>query len=104
MSSHSGFFFPSVFYSLWTLSCPSMATHPQPHPEANLLLSQSQRAEMRPEWAEIFLLKHFFPVQNTFSNHAESSLNTRTISLLFGGYAGFFLKIPPSRYCIFRQL
>lgn len=71
----------------------------------SLSLSRSWREEMQLEWVEIFPLKHFFPVENVFSNYAESFVNARTVLVIHWGLLLFpSLKIPHSRCCIFWQL
>lgn len=46
---------------------------------------------MQPEWVEIFPLKHFFPVENVFSNYAESFVNARTVLII---YRGLYCFVP----------
>lgn len=60
-------------------------------PSLSLSLSRSWREEMQPEWVEIFPLKHFFPVENVFSNYAESFVNARTVLII---YRGLYCFVP----------
>lgn len=85
------FFFLSrcIFLSIHgNTSPPSSGRKPSP---LSLSLSRSWREEMQPEWAEIFPLKHFFPVENVFSNYAESFVNARTVLII---YRGLYCFVP----------
>lgn len=108
VSSHSVvfFFFPlsqCIFLSIHgNTSPPSSGRKPS---SLSLPLSQSWREEMQLEWVEIFPLKHFFPVENVFSNYAESFVNARTVLIIHWGALLFPpRKIPHSRCCTFWQL
>lgn len=105
VSSHSVVFF---FFSSLSMH---FLVHPWKHittllwKKTFLSLSGSWREEMQLEWVEIFPLKHFFPVENVFSNYTESFVNARTVLVIHWGALLFpSLKIPHSRCCIFWLL